>query len=71
MKKIGDAQLIDAFGKVLEDLKIFAMPVFRSLARGEKLTQQWKAGKGWVSSCSLRICPGTKSFGPWKNSGNR
>jgi Nucleotidyl transferase AbiEii toxin, Type IV TA system len=50
VKKIGDAQLIDAFGKVLEDLKIFAMPVFRSLARGEKLTQKWKAGKGWVSS---------------------
>jgi hypothetical protein len=25
-------------------------PVFHSLARGEKLTQQWKAGKGWVSS---------------------
>ena len=39
----------DAFGKVLEDLKFFAMPVFRSLARSEKLTEQWKAGKGWVS----------------------
>jgi hypothetical protein len=49
VKKMGDGQLIDAFGKILEDLKIFAMPVFRSLARGEKLTQQWKAGKGWVS----------------------
>jgi len=49
VKKMGDDQLIDAFGKVLEDLKIFAMPVFRSLALGEKLTQQWKAGKGWVS----------------------
>jgi hypothetical protein len=46
---MGDDQLIDAFGTVLEDLKIFSMPVFRSLARGEKLTQQWKAGKGWVS----------------------
>jgi hypothetical protein len=50
VKKMGDDQLIDAFGKVLQDLKIFAMPVFRSLARGEKLAQQWKAGKGWVSS---------------------
>jgi hypothetical protein len=50
VKKMGDHQLIDAFGKVLEDLKIFAMPVFRSLARDEKLAQQWKAGKGWVSS---------------------
>jgi hypothetical protein len=36
---MGDDQLIDAFGKVLEDLKLFALPVFRSLARGEKLTQ--------------------------------
>jgi hypothetical protein len=50
VKKMGDDQLIDAVGKVLQDLKIFAMPVFRSLARDEKLTQQWKAGKGWVSS---------------------
>jgi predicted nucleotidyltransferase component of viral defense system len=50
VKKMGDDQLIDAFGKVLEDLKFFAMPVFRSLARSEKLTEQWKAGKGWVSS---------------------
>jgi predicted nucleotidyltransferase component of viral defense system len=49
VKKMDDDQLIDAFGTVLEDLKIFSMPVFRSLARGEKLTQQWKAGKGWVS----------------------
>jgi hypothetical protein len=47
---MGDDHLIDAFGKVLQALKIFAMPVFRSLARGEKLTQQWRAGKGWVSS---------------------
>ena len=48
VKKMADDHLIDAFGKVLADLKIFAMPVFRSLARGEKLTQHWKAGKGWV-----------------------
>ena len=47
-----------------------AMPVFRSLACDEKLTQQWKAGKGWVSSSTRRICPGTKRLGPWKNSGN-
>jgi hypothetical protein len=45
---MGEDQLIDAFGKVLEDLKIFATPILRSLARGEKLTQQWKAGNGWV-----------------------
>ena len=50
VKKLGEEQLTDAFGKILEELKVFAMPVFRSLERGEKLTQQWKAGKGWVSS---------------------
>jgi predicted nucleotidyltransferase component of viral defense system len=49
VKKMGEDQLTDAFGKVVEDLKIFAMPVLRSLARGEKLTQQWKAGNGWVA----------------------
>jgi hypothetical protein len=35
---------------MLDELKIFAMPVFRSLACDEKLTQQWKAGQGWASS---------------------
>ena len=50
VKKMGEDQLTDAFGKVFDDLKIFAMPVFRSLERGEKLTQRWKAGNGWVSS---------------------
>jgi predicted nucleotidyltransferase component of viral defense system len=50
VKKIGAGELTDAFGKVVEDLKIFAMPVLRSLARDEKLTRQWKAGNGWVPS---------------------
>jgi hypothetical protein len=36
------------FGKVVEEIKAFAMPVLSSLARGEKLKRQWKAGKGWI-----------------------
>jgi len=50
VKNIGEGELTDEFGKVVEDLKIFALPVLRSLARGEKLTKQWKAGSGWVAS---------------------
>jgi predicted nucleotidyltransferase component of viral defense system len=48
VKKVGENHLTDAFGKVVEDLKIFAIPVLRSLATGEKLSQRWKAGTGWV-----------------------
>lgn len=48
VKKLGEHELIDAFGKVVEDLKTFAMPVFRSLAHDEKPTQRWKAGTGWT-----------------------
>lgn len=47
-RKIGEDHLVDVFGKVVKDLKNFAMPVLRSLAHDEKLTQQWKAGTGWV-----------------------
>lgn len=50
VRKIGEDELTDTFGKVVEDLKIFAMPALRSLARGEKFEQLWKAGKGWVAS---------------------
>jgi len=48
VKKAGEPELVDAFDKVVADLKIFAMPVFRSLTRGEKLTQRWRAGTGWT-----------------------
>jgi predicted nucleotidyltransferase component of viral defense system len=48
VKKIGEDQLTDAFGKVVENLETFATPLLHSLAHGEKLTQQWKAGNGWV-----------------------
>jgi predicted nucleotidyltransferase component of viral defense system len=48
VRKIGEGELIDEFGRIVDDIRIFAMPVFRSLARGEKFAQQWKAGRGWV-----------------------
>ncbi|HEY7886812.1 MAG TPA: nucleotidyl transferase AbiEii/AbiGii toxin family protein [Steroidobacteraceae bacterium] len=50
VRKMGEDELIDGFGKIIEDIKTFAMPAFRSLASGEKLAQQWKAGNGWVIS---------------------
>jgi hypothetical protein len=50
VKKIGEGRLADTLGIVIEDLKNFAIPALRSLASGEKLTQQWKAGSGWVAS---------------------
>lgn len=50
VRKMGEEELIDGFGKIIEDIKTFAMPAFRSLASGEKIAQQWKAGNGWVIS---------------------
>jgi hypothetical protein len=49
VRKIGETELIDAFGRVVDDVKIFAMPALHSLASGEKITKQWKAGRGWVA----------------------
>lgn len=46
-KKIGENELADGFGRVVEDIRIFAMPVFRSLARDERLTNSWRAGR-WI-----------------------
>jgi hypothetical protein len=42
--------MIDAFGEAVADFTVFALPALRSVARGEKLTSQWKAGNGWVVS---------------------
>jgi hypothetical protein len=48
VKRAGEPELVDAFERVVADLKIFAMPVFRSLTGGEKLAQRWRAGTGWT-----------------------
>ena len=50
MKKIGEGHRTDTLSTVIEDLKNFAIPALRSIASGEELTQQWKAGSGWVAS---------------------
>ncbi|MEJ0084506.1 MAG: hypothetical protein WDO72_02380 [Pseudomonadota bacterium] len=46
LRQIGEGDLIDAFGSVVDDVKIFAMPALGSLASGERLKMQWKAGRG-------------------------
>lgn len=50
VRKIGENELVDTFGRVVEELKIFAMPVLRSLARKEQFARRWKAGQGWAAS---------------------
>jgi hypothetical protein len=49
VRKIGETELVDAFGRIVNDVKVFAMPALQSLASGERLKKQWKAGQGWVS----------------------
>jgi predicted nucleotidyltransferase component of viral defense system len=49
VKKIGESELTDALTKIVADLKVFAMPLLRSLARGEKFAQQWSPKKGWIA----------------------
>ena len=49
VNKMGEEHLADSFGKVVEDLIVFTMPALRALTSGEKLTQKWRAGTGWVS----------------------
>jgi hypothetical protein len=49
-KKIGEGELTDALGRVVEELRAFAMPVLRALALSARFTQQWKAGRAWVES---------------------
>jgi hypothetical protein len=50
VRKMGEDDLIDTFGKVVAELKVFALPALRAVARGEELTQQWKAITGWTVS---------------------
>lgn len=50
VKKIGEPELIDELGKVVADLKVFALPALRAVSHGEPLAQRWKAGAGWTNS---------------------
>jgi predicted nucleotidyltransferase component of viral defense system len=49
-KKIGEEELVDSLGRIIDEIKVFAMPVFSSLANGKALEQEWRAKKGWVLS---------------------
>jgi hypothetical protein len=49
VKKIGEDELADAFGKIVADLKTFATPLLRSVARGAPIAERWKAGMGWIA----------------------
>ncbi|HEY4211632.1 MAG TPA: nucleotidyl transferase AbiEii/AbiGii toxin family protein [Steroidobacteraceae bacterium] len=50
VRKMGEKDLVDALGTVVTDLKVFALPALRALARGEELAHQWKASTGWVAA---------------------
>lgn len=48
VKKIGENELVDAISDIVEEIKSFAIPLLSSPVRREKLTERWKAGKGWA-----------------------
>jgi hypothetical protein len=50
VKKIGEDGLVGAFGKVVEDLKSFVTPVFRSILRDDEFAAHWSTRKGWAAS---------------------
>jgi len=49
VKKIGGGTLVNRFDEVVEDLRNFAVPMFRCVALREKIGKQWRAGKGWLA----------------------
>jgi predicted nucleotidyltransferase component of viral defense system len=50
VRKMGQRELEDAFGKIVNDLRIFVTPLLRSLTGGEHLNQVWKPDYGWAHS---------------------
>jgi hypothetical protein len=49
VKKMGERALANRFGEVIEDLRKFAIPMFRCIALSEKIGKQWMAGDGWLA----------------------
>jgi predicted nucleotidyltransferase component of viral defense system len=47
VKKMGEGSLANRFSEVIEDLRRFAIPIFSYTVLGEKIGEQWVAGKGW------------------------
>jgi predicted nucleotidyltransferase component of viral defense system len=52
VKKVGEGELIDAFDKIIEDLKRFVLQVLQAATRGEKFLLHWKAGSEWTAASS-------------------
>jgi predicted nucleotidyltransferase component of viral defense system len=50
VRKIGEPERIDAFGRVIEDIQRFALPVLHALARRERHLWRWSASNGWITS---------------------
>jgi predicted nucleotidyltransferase component of viral defense system len=48
VKKMGEGALAGRFADVIEDLRKFAVPLFRCIVLGEKIGNRWNAGKGWL-----------------------
>jgi hypothetical protein len=44
---MGEGAPANRFAEVIEDLRKFAVPMFRCAALGEKIGKQSRAGKGW------------------------
>ncbi|MEA3182340.1 MAG: hypothetical protein QOI59_5863 [Gammaproteobacteria bacterium] len=49
VKKIEEGTLVNRFDEAVEDLRNFAIPMFRCIALTEKIGKQWRAGKGWLA----------------------
>jgi hypothetical protein len=49
VKKMGEGTLVNRFGDVIDDLRKLAIPMFRSIALGEKIGERWRAGDGWLA----------------------
>lgn len=50
VRKIGAGDLADEFEEIVHDLTSFTSPLLRALARNDKFSLQWTAGKRWASS---------------------
>jgi predicted nucleotidyltransferase component of viral defense system len=48
VRRIGDNELAGQLGKIIQDLKIFAIPLLGSLSGEERTARQWKHGQGWM-----------------------
>lgn len=55
VKKIGEGNLVDALGNVVDEIKAFAMPALSSLSRGEKLSKDWKNRQGMAAISPSRV----------------